>query len=628
MKKCLILTMIGLMLGIQSASSINDINNPENLVFGKIWIEGSHSTELVQRLHVEVTNNGPRKYKSWWIAIDPDYWNRDLSSLGMRPYTGVTDDITLEAGETKEITIDILFFEEGHHDVYVWQYIGGIELFSCSVDIDKYRAPRLRGEIKLDMLEQTDDGNILYGDFAHFRITGTVTITNEENFGLFGDGYIVDGGTSLITCSVNPWFAKEPIVDGYEPLYSLADEIGPGETITKEFSYNFTAKPEEDMEYGIDLDVLDKVIARIPFKVRQCTNTYWTADGHVKPLPVNTGQVLKVPAEALAVDMRGQYETNTTFSIDVSEANPNCLYYLGFLDNVPQGFLLTTNVIRDYEASLLCVDTNYDYFCPMPFRAKTAMCQYTPVSEAQKPTKLYVGTLVLPFNATQGWLVSTNGSPNTDAGFNGDNLQVFRFIGEYRRRFMHFARVTDDHLNAYEPYLIYTIPSQVVFSAEDIMVPSTRPAVTTGTNYDFIGHTTQMSTLQDQDDYQGVYTLNNDYYSFRRINTDELLPPFTANFYVETPETPEYGISGPSTNDLLWIGGDPNSTVDNPDAPDAPDAPTKIDGISDSYASHSTAVYSLSGQRVGTAEVHEGRLTVSGLRPGLYIIDGKKIVVR
>lgn len=618
MKKCLILTMIGLMLGIQSANSASDINNPENLVFGKRWIEGSHCAELVQRLHVEVTNNGPRKYESWWIAIDPGYWNPDLPSSGMRPYTGVAHNVTLEAGETKEVTIDIYFYVEGHHDVYVWQYTGRIELFSCPVDIDKYRAPRVKGEIKLDMLEQTDDGNILYGDFAHFRITGTATITNEEEFWLFGYGNLLDGGTSLAVCSVWPWFAKEPIYDGYEPLYSLTNEIGPGETITKEFSYNFTAKPEEDMEYGIDLDVLDSVIFRIPFKVRQCTNTYWTADGHVKPLPVDTNQVLKVPAEALAVDMRGQYETNTTFSIDVSEANPNCLYYLGFLDNVPQGFSSTTNVIRDYEAHLLCVDTNYDYFCPMPFRAKTAMCQYTPVSEAQEPTKLSVGTLVLPFNATQGWLVSINGSPSTDAGFNGENLLVYRFYGGYRR-FMIFARVMDDHLNAYEPYLIYTIPSQVIFSAEDIMIPSTRPAVTTGTNFDFIGHTTQMSSQQDQDSYQGVYTLNNDYCSFRRIITDELLPPFTANFYVKTPETPEYGISDPSA--LLWIGGT-NSIVDNPEGL------SKIDGISDSPANHSMAVYSLSGQRVGTAEVHEGRLSVSGLRPGLYIIDGKKIVVK
>lgn len=618
MKKSLILSMAVLMLGIVSPAGARIINTPEHLVFGKRWIEGSLRAQAVQRLHVEVTNSGTDDYQQmWWVADNRE----DQSPL----LYGNSREITLAAGETKVIEIDLYFEQEGHYEVIVKDQARRYELFHYQVDIAPYQAPRLKGKIRLDMLDQTDEGNILYGDFNHFRITGTVTITNEEEYPFFGQGHLMlDGGFGL-ACVVTPWFGRDYYTT-YEPIYTLPDEIKPGETITYEFLYEFVAVPAEDKEYELQIDAFpDETICRIPFKVRQCTNTYWTADGHVKPLPVNTGQVLKVPAEALAVDMRGQYETNTTFSIDVSEANPNCLYYLGFLDNVPQGFLLTTNVIRDYEASLLCVDTNYDYFCPMPFRAKTAMCQYTPVSEAQEPTKLYVGTLVLPFNATQGWLVSTNGSPNTDAGFNGDNLQVFRFIGEYRRRFMHFARVTDDHLNAYEPYLIYTIPSQVVFSAEDIMVPSTRPAVTTGTNYDFIGHTTQMSTLQDQDDYQGVYTLNNDYYSFRRINTDELLPPFTANFYVETPETPEYGISGPSTNDLLWIGGDPNSTVDNPDAPDAP---TKIDGISDSYASHSTAVYSLSGQRVGTAEVHEGRLTVSSLRPGLYIIDGKKIVVR
>ena len=614
MKKCLILTMIGLMLGVQFATGVNITNNSENLVFGKRWIEGNCRALIVQRVHVEVTNNGVEDYRNQWMTLDPTV--RLLGGIA-----GISDEINIAAGETKEILLDIIFGEPVHYDLEIWPMVEPTEesLFSYSVDIAEYLAPHIKGEIKLDMLEQTDSCNILYGDFAHFRITGTATITNEDNYTIFNCNHFPNGVSTVIRCEISPWFGGDYVTFD-EPFYRLADEIKPGETIIKDFSYELTAMPEDTIEYGIQIDVLYETIARIPFKVRQCTNTYWTADGHVKPLPVDTNQVLKVPAEALAVDMRGQYETNTTFSIDVSEANPNCLYYLGFLDNVPQGFSSTTNVIRDYEAHLLCVDANYDYFCPMPFKAKTAMCQYTPVSEAQEPTKLCVGTLVLPFNATQGWLVSTNGSPSTDAGFNGDNLLVYRFYAEYRR-FMIFARVTDDHLNAYEPYLIYTIPSQVIFSAEDIMVPSTHPAITTGTNYDFIGHTTQMSRLQDQDDYQGVYTLNNDYCSFRRINTDELLPPFTANFYVKTPETPEYGISDPSTNGLLWIGGT-NSIVDNPDGS------TKIDGISDSPANHSTAVYSLSGQRVGTAEVHEGRLTVSGLRPGLYIIDGKKIVVK
>jgi hypothetical protein len=54
---------------------------------------------------------------------------------------------------------------------------------------------------------------------------------------------------------------------------------------------------------------------------------------------------------------------------------------------------------------------------------------------------------------------------------------------------------------------------------------------------------------------------------------------------------------------------------------------TKINGISINDAK-TVAVYSLSGQRVGTADINEGRLSLNGLQPGLYIINGQKVVVK
>jgi hypothetical protein len=605
MKKSLILGMIGLMLGILSAGGANVTSSTENLVFGKMWMEGSLRAGIAQRLHIEVTNKGTETYQGFWSVLSP-------SCLGN------SEDIILAAGETKDVEVDILFMQEGHYEVIIMDPIGK-KLFTYTVDIAEFQAPRLKGEIRLDMLERTDDGNILYGDFANFRITGTATITNEDDYPYFGLGHImIEGRYMGIVCSVWPWFSR--IITTYEPFYGLAQEIKPGETITKDFLYEFVAYPEEDQEYGIQIKAAvqtetigDITIASIPFKVRQCTNTYWTADKHVKPLPVSADQVLKVPYEALAVDLRGQYDMNTTFSIDVSEANPNCLYYLGFLDNVPQGLSKTQNVIRNYGAQSLIIDTNYDYFCPMPFKANLALFQYTPVSEAQGPAQPYMsmtlsGTLVLPFDATKAWLVDINDSPGIDAGFSGNNLAVARFTGideglEGVEDIMYFDLVTDNHLNAYEPYLVFSLPSQVDFYAEDVTVPSTRPAVASGTHFDFIGHTTQVSTKKD--DYQNVYPWYVDDSHFYRSDTEELIRPFTAKMYAKTPEAYD------RLNAQWEYGG-----------------ATKMDVISVSPVEKSTAVYSLSGQRVGTAEVNDGRLTVNGLRPGIYIVGGRKMVVK
>ena len=39
-------------------------------------------------------------------------------------------------------------------------------------------------------------------------------------------------------------------------------------------------------------------------------------------------------------------------------------------------------------------------------------------------------------------------------------------------------------------------------------------------------------------------------------------------------------------------------------------------------------IYAISGQHVGTATYHNGQLCTEGLKPGLYIIGGKKVVVK
>lgn len=580
MKKSLILSMVGLMLGILSATSANVTNSTENLVFGKMWMEGSLRAGMAQRLHVEVTNKGTEEYQDFWWAGAPSCY-------------GNSEDISLAAGETKDVAVDIIFEKEGHHEVIIMDP-SEEELFTYTVDIAEYQTPRLKGEIRLDMLERTDDGNLLYGDFANFRITGTATVTNEENYPYFGMGHIMSGGAPGLACVIWPWFGHD-YSSTYEPFYGLPNEIRPGETITKDILYEFVAVPEEDQEYGIQIctPFVEETIASIPFKVRQCTNTYWTADGHVKPIPVSADQVLKVPNEAIAVDMRGQYEMNTIFSIDVSEANPNCLYYLGYLDNVPQGFTSATNVIRDYEVKDLIIDADYDYFCPMPFKAKTAILSYRPVSESWGPAQPFMscwcsGSLTFPFEVTWAWFVETNESPDADAVFSGQALQVYKFLRDDEDK-MYFDLVTENRLNAYEPYIMRLVPALVNFYAEDVMVPSTRPAVMTGKNFDFIGHTTQVSTKQDL----FVYPWYADYTNFYRSDKEELIRPFNAMMYAKTHDTDSY--------DQLEVilGGS-----------------TKIDAISINPVEKSKAVYSLSGQRVET------------LRPGIYIIGGKKVLVK
>lgn len=601
--------IVGLIVGTMPMMGANVTDSPEHLAFGKIWMEGGCRAKLVQCLHVEVTNTGRLDYQGWWDVRDVKTGKRLGASDTYGEFS--VGEVNVKAGETKDVTIWFNFIQPDNFELSIVS--SGTRLFDYTVDIGEYVAPKVTGNLRVDMLERTDDGNILYGDYAHFRITGTATLTNEDENTIFAWGGFMGGAGSGIQVAVSPQLFGPYVA--YQHLYSLASELKSGQTVTKDFEFEFTATPEDGKDYGIYLDVLGNGVDQILFTVKPCTNTYWTADGHVKPLPVEAGQVLKVPCEALAVDLRGQYEMNTVFSIDTSEANPNCLYFLGYLDNVPQGFTSKTNIIRDYEAKEIIIDADDDYFCPMPFKAKTALFNYTPVSEAMGPASSYMsqimsGTVILPFEAQQAWLDWINDT-NQDSPFSNDQLRIAHFEG-YDGASLMFKPVTSQTLQSYEPYLIYhIIPSPVSFFSEEVNIPSSRKAIQTlpYTDLSFEGSTTSMTADEK------TYIWNCDKYHFYR-NHDELRPvrPFTAIMQINTQA------SAFMSQDLPEVL---NYTID--DKPGLP--PTPITAIN-TASQYPQAVYSLSGQRVGTAERVNGQLSAEGLKPGLYIVGGRKIVVK
>ena len=596
MKKRFLFLVFALLTGF--LPTMGETSDHRFLKFGKIWMEGGSRAQLIQCLHIEVTNTGPLDYRGVWYPIDMKKGN----------WTDVCPSTVVEvpAEETKDITIMFYFKEPGTYDLGFTNVYGDYLIFRCTLEIADYDAPKVKVSLQVDMLERAYNGYNLYGDLAHFRMTGRVTITNEGENTIFprkeGYGYdFWDIPDQDIEVVVRPW--NDETNKPYLVISKLESELKSGETITADFSYEFTEAPKEGKDYEIHINVLGETLTSIPFTVKQCTNTYWTADGHVKPLPVEGEAILKVPAEALAVDMRGQYEMDTFFFIDMSEASPNCLYYLGFLDNVPQGFYSLTNVIRDYEAKNLVIDADHDYYCPMPFKAKSALFKYTPVSESQGParpnmTQMLSGALVLPFDVSQVSLNDMNGASVAEDGYNGDDLKVCRFIRD-EEHVLYFQPVTEHQLNAYEPYLLYVKPSSLSFFAEDVTIPAIRQAVAQGNDYDFVGSTVAVAHAEN------VWQWNCDHYYFYQSETCELVRPFSAMMY---------GKSG-SQSDQLTV-----KFIDS--------GASKVSELRMDSREKSKAVYSLSGQRVGTAEMKEKGITVQGLRPGLYIIGGRKVVVR
>ena len=620
MKQRLSLWMMSLLFGILPMAAANVTSDPSVLEFGKMWVEGGCIAKLTQRLCVEVKNTSDKDFYGVWVAVDEEQEAsvKISGSLlnGMREFT----EIQIAAASTDTIEIYICAPRAGKYKIFCANAESMQLLFNYEMDIVEFQEPQFSGSIKLDMLEQTSESNVLYCDTYLPRITGTISITNE------GENVIIPLNNPFFKTSVYLLSDLRPALSSHTSGIVYIDNsiIKPGETITRTFDFYLGEIPEEGKEYYVEIGIMEKAVATVSFTVRQCTNTYWTADGTAKPLPLSNDSI-KIPSEALAVDLRGQHHTNTIYSVDVSEANPNCLYYLEFLDNVPQGFISEVNIIRGNEAKLLMVNADYDYFCPMPFKAKEAMFNYTPYSESTGPAEpyrswTYSGFIFFPFDVQEAWSNLVNDSQET-TDFYGDYFKTNRLVHAYTQ-LVFSSKPYENKLSAFTPYLITDIiPAPLTFYAKDVKIPSTNAQMVGKCDYfAYIGSTFETVAPKD------AYMWSNDKSGFFLCEEGTKVRPFTPVVVQQEPIEfeGETFIAGDHLKHFFQhLEPAVPSGEDDSEATDIKalrsDKPQANEG-------GRLPVYSLSGQRVATVESTDSRL--EGLKSGMYIIGGKKFVVR
>ena len=624
MKRLFILITLTLLLGTVPGWSAEITSNvtydPSCLRVDSIYVEGSHYADMFQRLHVIVTNTSDMDFIGKMSLTDHEtgqplhYYHESHQSTEK-----------VDAG--KIMDLHILFVKEkpGNYTCeIVWITNSGMLPFaSFNTTITKREACRIEGKLHVDMMEQTEEGNYVYGDtHSVFRISGNVSITNLENFPIFADDRLAGGplGIAVENTMMHDDDNWKHYRDG--AFRGFADYLEAGESFIKPFVFYFVGDVNVEKDYDLRLMVFNAYKDGIHFTPKSGTNTYWTADQHVKPLP-QEGMELKVPKEAVAVDFRGNYGVDDVFTVDVTEANPNCLYYLNNLDYVPKGLDYDRLVIRDYAIRDLVIDERHDFYCPMPFEAKTALLTVTPEGKEafdknSEATGSCSGTITLPFDAQRIQLTDVNG----ESTLGQDGLTFFRFAGIRRDLTLLFSPVLDSQLLAYEPYFFNSRPSRIAFSAENITVPATRPAVTHTQYFDFKGTTTaktgDLCLPWSQED--GCFALDVNEYK----NTE--LRPFNAAIFgdevlkrllYEMPTNPPVVKPGETSEDFTLKF--PIAILDDENKNNI----TSIHQLQTSTTQPPTTqgVYSLTGQYLGRS----GEVS---LKPGLYVIDGKKRIVR
>lgn len=582
----------------------------DSLTFSNVRTEGVLYPGMPIKVHVEVTNNGDKDYYSMWSVSngDPDwsYWTSQINNI-----------VEIVAGGSGDITLDASISKAGDLELQIYEVIEKRILYSFQIHVEEGQ-PKISASIKMNFKEDASDGShYIYSDFKNTSFSGEITITNEEEESILRSNQLLAPIFSMFQATITPEIARTGSVAPYGYVTEIPEVIKSGETVTGHVTFILNdCEPVNGMQYIAQVEYNHTIIASSePFTFRYSTNTYWTFDGVRSPLTISN-DTLKIPKDAAAVDLRGLYYINTVFKIDVTEANPNCLYYIGFLDYVPKGFTSDANIIRENEANMLSIDSNYDFYCPVDFTAKTAFFTYTPVSESRGPASPVMsqrmsGMIRVPFDAQKAWLAGTN-EYHEDSPFYNEDFKIANQWGLDEDGTIVFWPLTPDAIvSRHFCYLIYDMkPSPLVFYSEDAYIFSSDYGreIIVGHNRSLIRHASRKTRKAEKYTYswncdKNCFVLNEEGATIRPFNVTVGVCEQFKDTLVDTGlETLPYTIKEPDEGYVNIKS--PRRTPED------------------------KAIYSISGQRVGTAAYQDGKLCTDGLKPGLYIVGGKKVVVK
>jgi len=610
--KRLILSLCSFLLTLAaSATTTQDVSFLQS---DSIDFYGNHLAQLTQEVEVPVFNHSDASFQGHLFLQ-----GQHMESGTLTTYKDTL--ITLEPYGSKNLRFYIEL-AEGHHTIQLAADSQGKQVLrSMDVNILPLRKLNFSAIFTLEMMGQTNGEDVLYGN----SVRAWASVENMDLFYMGAHGGTADDDGIVLQL-------KDADTD--QVLFSkhIAKRVEGGSWCKVEGTLNcdaplrdgghYVLRAAYGMPYGLE------GIDSLCFTMRSGTNTYWTADGQVLPLPMGDDQQLKVPAEAVAVDLRKQHLLNTVFSIDASEANPNCLYYLDLLDNVPQGLDDSFNLVRQGEAAAIKLKEGHDYFCPLAFKAQFISYLMKPSYDnvdAELAGRGYSQTIVLPFHPSYACLYDINGpgqilnsnslmaAPADSTGSSGqdnpdlhaDLLHVLRYGGISGDTLV-VSETTVRGMQAYAPYILGVyIGSSLLFVGQNTRVPMTTQAIERRQAFFFIGTTVARSLPV------GTYVYRPEDNAFRSTVTESRIPPFQVYMVADEGEDP--ASSSIRITDASWGDrGNPNeaTAISNLPAENMP-------------KSDAGAVFDLSGRQIANAKA-----PLRSLPKGIYIIGKSKVVVK
>lgn len=477
-------------------------------------------------------------------------------------------------------------------------------IVSCFGSFSPLRRLNIQSSIAIEMLSRDANPKVLASD----RLKGSVSLRCEEEYSGCHDENDETDGIWL-------WLDE---ADGGNRLHAerITDKMAKyGQGV---FAFDLPVRLQNEGHYCLHVGYMAPnglvETSAEAFTVRVSDVSCWTADGRVQSLPIDDSGIVRVPEEAVAVDLRGMDLESEAVRIDVSQANPNCLYYADKEQMLPEGLGTGLNLIQGGVAQNVMITEGHDYYCPESFTATYVSYLMKPIYSPETGVLGRYGyseTLVLPFDVAHVCLYDVNAGEET---LHADMLRVMEYWGNQGDSLNVVPVRQFKEMRAYTPYILGVyVGTHLLFSAENTLVPMTRPAVSRGQDFWFVGSTTfmQLSSV--------AYVYDPSDGCFHR-DDGVRLAPFRA--YI-------IGVNVPTSfgDNVETLGFSPEAWGEK-GLPGVPKA-MGVGALNAVGSRNRTAVFTLGGRpecQSGTArsEKKEGLSSM----PAVYIVNGRKQMVR
>ena len=508
-----------------------------------------------------------------------DYYSR----LGM----------TIAAGTTADAAFTFKPSKEGTWKLWLCTDSEGEELLgSTTMVVNKvaYVKPGYLEVTSLNILSPTDedswtiDGSgIRQVDVLSKSLEYRITVRNTSSTDLPGDNKVLlrlqryDGSTwknfKIITYTIKDFKANT----GYNLTTSGGNSISHGEIGYGLYRIAvYLDNKVQDVRYQLNL------IAGYPV---------WAADG-THSWVKSAKQNQTIGNNVVAVDL-----SNYEFSSLTPNSNPNTLYIFGASQTVPAS-LQGRNVVKDGTAGSITLTDGYAFFSPIDFTARHISYSRTFTTPFTAEGTRW-NTIALPFNPTaisaEGRQIDWFRSDDDD----GKDFFIMEFSGDDdTHAYFDYAA----HFQPYTPYIIglpgedfgaaCLIGKAIAFSANNAVIPATTSGVRSGNFFKFNNSSVKTDTGETR------FAINSAGTAF--ISTTQGMKPFRA-FFTALGDQPQRILIGYRRF-----------------------MPTAITTVQSGESPQPQGIYTLGGVRVDTSHTSHP----SPLKKGIYIVNGKKKVVR